>query len=314
MISRIQSGAFQVNTSASPKPSVVLLAFSLLVLIACVFLISVALVMFAARWDPFSLFAGVIVLTLPAVLATQQYRATFRQNGKAAYFSAVVLFIISGCAFFAFVTTLGDMLLHGVRRLPWIGLLLPMLTIGVVGCLAGWLDLRWSRRLSTFTPTAVNAAGPVRFSIRELLVAVTAIACVTWLVDHFVRSTPPRFAENVSVDQAPFGLPAQARDVSFCQGFRGTIAYEFTIDEDDFIAWVDSRIGSTESYAANIPLREVTGPYEIRRYCALSSTLAGPDSKTITNGLHYHWSKEDRGVYAAFDRATNRAYYFAHFH
>lgn len=43
-------------------------------------------------------------------------------------------------------------------------------------------------------------------------------------------------------------------------------------------------------------------------------TRTGPDEITINDGLIYTWSNEDRGVQAAFDRTTNRAYYFAHFH
>ncbi|MEZ6089903.1 MAG: hypothetical protein R3C05_18120 [Pirellulaceae bacterium] len=148
----------------------------------------------------------------------------------------------------------------------------------------------------------------------ELLVAVTAIACVPALAVYFVRSTPPRYAENVPRDKAPFGLPAEASDVSFCQGFRGTIAYEFAIKEDAFIEWVESGIGSVESDAAKVAIQPITAPYSIPRYSSLMATLTGPDSITIANGLYYAWSKEDRGVHAAFDRSTNRAYYFAHFH
>jgi hypothetical protein len=290
-----------------------LLVCSLLILTACLFLISYALAMFTVTWDPCSLFGGLVILPLPAILAVAQYRATFRQNTKAASTSALLLFIIGGLAFLAFAVTLGEMLIEGVR-LPWISLLLPMLATGVVGCLAAWINLSWSRRLTKVRPSATNPTAPIRFSVRELLAAVAVIAFVTCLVAHFIRSTPPRYAENVSRDKAPFGLPVNARDISFCQGFRGTIAYEFTIDEADFIAWVRSGIGSIESDAANVPLRPITTPYEIRRFYALSSGLAGPDSTTIANGLYYHWSKEDRGVYAAFDRTTNRAYYFAHFY
>jgi hypothetical protein len=50
------------------------------------------------------------------------------------------------------------------------------------------------------------------------------------------------------------------------------------------------------------------------RYYVYSTELKGPDRITINSGLSYSWSKEDRGVHAAFDRTTGRAYYQAHFH
>ncbi|MEM6471344.1 MAG: hypothetical protein AAF802_17415 [Planctomycetota bacterium] len=128
----------------------------------------------------------------------------------------------------------------------------------------------------------------------------------------FIRSTPPRYAENVSVADAPFGLPPSAIDVSFCQGSRGTIAYEFTVDETSFREWVAEGIGSIESNASNTILEQITTPVSITRYNAYSSELNGPDSITVNNGLHYSWSLEDRGVQAVFDPNTSRAYYFAH--
>ncbi len=91
----------------------------------------------------------------------------------------------------------------------------------------------WSRRLKRSATAGAHAAARVWFSMRELLVAVAAIACVTALVTYFVRSTPPRYAENVARDKAPFGLPAEATEISFCQGFRGTIAYDLPLMKRD---------------------------------------------------------------------------------
>tara|TARA_Y100001933_G_scaffold215598_1_gene222344 strand:- start:179 stop:736 length:558 start_codon:yes stop_codon:yes gene_type:complete len=135
-----------------------------------------------------------------------------------------------------------------------------------------------------------------------------------YLRDGAFNQNLPRYAENVPVAEAPFGLPADATDVSFYQGFRGTIAYEFTIDETSFREWVADGIGSIESNASNTELEQITTPVSITRYNAYSPELNGPDSITVNNGLYYSWSFEDRGVYAVFDSTTDRAYYFAHFH
>ncbi len=290
-----------------------LILFSVLVLAACVLLVSAAIAMFTVTWDPCSLIGGGIVLPLPTALAIQQYRGTFRSNAKAALISSVLLFVVAGFALFAFAMTLGEMIVEDVR-IPWTSLLLPMLGTGVVSGASAWMNLSWSRRLNHSATLDVHMADRVSFWKHELLVAVSAIALLTALVAYFVRSTPPRYAENVPRDKAPFGLPAEATEISFCQGFRGTIAYEFTINEKGFVNWVESGIGSLESEAANISIKPIAVPYSIQRYNSLTADLTGPDSITIANGLYYEWSKEDRGVYAAFDRTANRAYYFAHSH
>ena len=296
-----------------PKRSISHVVLSVVVLAACIFLVSASLSMFTVTWDPCSLFGGVIVLPLPAVLAIQQYRGTFRYDSRAALISSVLLSIVGGFAFVAFAMTLGEMIVEEVR-IRWTSLILPMLATGVVAGASSWMNLSWSRRLKRFATEDERTADRTWFSPRELVIAAAAIVCMTALVTYFVRSTPPRYAENVSRDRAPFGLPAEATEISFCQGFRGTIAYEFTIDEKGFEEWVESGIGSLESDAADVSLQPITVPYSIRRYYALTANLTGPDSITIMNGLYYDWSKEDRGVYAAFDRTTNRAYYYAHFH
>ena len=156
-------------------------------------------------------------------------------------------------------------------ELPWLSLLLPMLAVAIVGLFGGWLNLRWRRNL----PLSATDSG-WRFSLREILAAVAAISLLTGLTASFIRSTPPRYAENVSVADAPFGLPASAADVSFCQGFRGTIAYEFTVDEISFREWVADGIGSIESNASNTELEPITTPVSITRYNAYSSDLNGP--------------------------------------
>ena len=175
--------------------------------------------MFTVTWDPCSLIGGVILLPLPAALVIQQYRGTFRYNAKAALISSVLLFIVAGFALFAFAMTLGEMIVEDVR-IPWTSSILPMLAVGVVSGASAWVNLCWSRRLKRSPTADAHTADRDGFSMRELLVAVTAIACVTALVTCFVRSTPPRYAENVARDKAPFGLPAEATEISFRQGFR----------------------------------------------------------------------------------------------
>jgi len=292
----------------TPKPAPLLVATSAVVIAFSLFLVSVAIAAFTVTWDPCSLIGGAIILPLPAALAVQQYRGTFRRIPAAALTAAILLFIVGGFAGFAFAAAFGEIAMGG-GELPWFGLLFPMLATSVVGLFGGWLNLRWRRRL----PENVTDIG-YRFSLRETLAAVAVICLLTGLTSSLIRSTPPRYAENVSVAEAPFGLPPNATDVSFCQGFRGTIAYEFTIDEASFRQWAADGIGSIESNASDTKIQPITDPESITRFNRLSPELVGPDSITVNSGLHYSWSFEDRGVYAVFDSTTNRAYYYAHFH
>ncbi|QDT44951.1 hypothetical protein Pan241w_50680 [Gimesia alba] len=303
-----------MNHSLKPKPSIPLVVCSILVLIASLILVALCIAMFFATWNPCSVFGGAILLPLPLVLAILQYYGTFHAKESAALTTAKLLFALGGFAFCAFIMTLGNLIFNQIS-LPWVSLLIPVLTFGVVALFLGWLNLGWSRQLKSSSPSKSHTINSNRLMFRDLITGMIALTGVTILVVYFVQSTAPQYAENIPYNKAPFKLlPAGASNVSFCQGPRGTIACEFTIDEIAFINWVDSGIGSLESQAANISLQSITTPYTIRRFNNLSSDLNGSDFATISEGLYYRWSKEDRGVYAAYDRTKNRAYYFAHYH
>ncbi|MGN6544876.1 MAG: hypothetical protein ACTHK7_07490 [Aureliella sp.] len=292
-----------------PKPSLLLILCSLVVLAACVVLVSVALSTFAIAWEPCAFIGGMILLPLPIALAWYQYRGVFRMNVSAAFVAAVLLMIVGGFAWLASITALveaqGD---GGVVR----SVVLPMVAVGAIASFAGWLDLRWARQLRSVEAPWQLPRG--RFTLRELQAATAVVACMIALTAYLVRATPPQYAEHVSRDRSPIRLPDNATDVSYCQGDRGEIAIEFTTDEASFVRWAQSDIGSLESQSANIPIKPITGSHEISCYGMLSSKVTGGSRVTITNGLYYLWSKEDRLVHAAFDRSTGRAYYHAHFH
>lgn len=295
--------------SGLPKPSLPYVIVSCLTIAASLFLIFFGIVAFSRTWDPCSLIGGAVLLPLPSALAMQQYRATFLLVRRAAKTAAILLFIVSGFAALACVTTLGESVASG-GAIPWV-LLLPMFAIALVCGFVGWLNIRWARTL----PESVEPALRSSFTLRELFAAVAAFGVMTAITIAIVRSTPPRYAEHVDIADAPFGLPLVATDISYCQGVRGTIAYEFTIEESDFREWVESRIGSAESESANVAILPITTPISVTRYNAISSDLTGLDSISVGRGLHYSRSFEsDGGIHAVFDSTTNRAYYYAHFH
>jgi len=139
-------------------------------------------------------------------------------------------------------------------------ILIPILVAASFSIAFGRMNALWSRKLRATMDSGAVASLHRGFSLRELLLAIGIIAALTGIYSQFIRSTSPRCAENITPSMAPIGLPSGATDVSYCKGSRGTIAYEFNIDELSFRKWANSGIGSIESESANISLREITSP------------------------------------------------------
>lgn len=298
-----------------PKPPLALVVCALAVLAASVLFAAFAVMDLAVTWDPLSVASGVIFLPCSAGLYAAQYRAAFRGSVRAAETSALLLFVVGGFLLFGFATTLGEIVLDtGGLDLSRLSLLVPILSMGLFGCYAGWLNLRWAQRLKRFEASTGNSTRAPRWSRRDALPGIVTLACVAGLAIWFIQMTPPRYAEHVSADEAPFGLPAGATDVSFCHGYRGTIAFEFTVDEASFVEWVESGISPLESKSESVPLGSIDGPLKMKRCYALASAMKGPNSITITDGLYYGWTREDQGIYKAFDRNTGRAYCYKHYY
>ncbi|MCA9261196.1 MAG: hypothetical protein KDA61_18400 [Planctomycetales bacterium] len=254
-----------------------------------------------------------MTLPFPVWLAYTQYRGTFQRRAESARTAGILLSATSGVALFVFAMTCGELVTNGVD-IPWKSLLLPMLSFAVFCCVAAQSNFRWTRRLNSDANAGRAAGTPIKASRHDIIATVAMLAGATVVASYLISSATPEYAEHVARDQAPFGLPSDARDVSFCHGPRGTIAYEFGTAEASFVSWVEAGIGSLESSAAHVALRPINGSYGIARYHRLNQKLDGPKSVEILDGLFYEWTKEDRGVYAAYDRKSGRAYYFAHFH
>lgn len=313
-ISLLFRGGGHLMTNSYPRPSKLLTTVSVLVIAGNLFLLSAFIAANVVEPNPFAMMGGLFILPLCVLMAAQQYRGTFRRVPSAAKTTSVLLYIFGGFLLLGVVTSTGEAVLEGVSLRLMTSILIPMLIVASASIAIGRMNALWAQRVRAVVATGAEAAVRRGFSVRELLLAVGVVAAMTGITLQFIRSAPPWYAENVDASAAPFGLPVGARNVSYCKGYRGTITYEFTIDESAFRKWVDSGIGSIESESAGIPLREITSPFVITRYYAYSSELNGPNDITVKTGLYYSWSKEDRGVYAAFDRTNSRAYYHAHFH
>ena len=301
---------------AHPKPITSLVIVSLAVILASLGLTSLSAAMVVNWWDPGTVIVGLLLLSFSIILAMEQYRGTFRRVRNAAELTSAMLFLVGGAGALAFISTLCEFVLAGTGGSgigllrPMAPILLSMLAVAASTLPPAWLNLRWARSL----PKPTTDRPRLQFTLRELLGFMTAIAVVVGLTAAQIHPPPPKYAEHVAPADAPISLPEDATDVSYCRGFRGSIAYEFTTTEANFRQWVDSGIGSVESQAADLPIVPIVKPVSIRRYNVYSADLTGPDSVTVTAGLDYSWRYEDRSVHAVFDSTTNRAYYAANYH
>jgi hypothetical protein len=290
--------------TSQPQPGWFLVACGIVAIAASLCLIAISVTACTRTWDPLSVIGGVILLPFPVTFCVQQYLALVAREAKAAWIAALMLSVMGAFTMLFAVTTMIEFVRHSYET----PMTMMLIVVGIAsGCLGvAWANYRWSRALGRSNATAARRPG------RELLAAILGLAAAATLSVLLVLATPPRYAEHVEYTVPPFGIPVGATDISFCQGSRGTIAYEFAIDEAGFRRWVTERVGTFESNADRADLRPIREPFILTRYSGLTSELTGPDRVKIDRGFRFQWQRDDRGIYAAFDASANRAYYYFH--
>ncbi|HEY2837907.1 MAG TPA: hypothetical protein VGJ26_02075 [Pirellulales bacterium] len=302
-----------VASIAPPKPGWLLIVSAVLVIAQSVFWTALA----ATGFNSLKLFeivaCMVILWPLAILVAWSQYAAIVRHSLSAANRIYALLFFLCSMWGLFLVVTLGEGISKGINlRFSWwlfaiVGAVVFQLLI------AARESLRWKRTLAT-AESAGYVSQKRTYTLREMFAATGYIAAVLGVSTAMMRDPPAKFGEHVKRNEAPEDVPAGATDLSFGRGHRGTIAYEFLIDEQGFVDWVNAGLGSIEAQSSGAKLREINGSASIRRYPVFIPNHPGETSATVLHGLEYLWSKEDRGVHAIFDRDTNRAYYEAHYH
>jgi len=286
-----------------PRPSKTLIVFSALVIAGSLFFVCAFCA--AAVDNPMLWGANVFFLPLLLLLAIQQYCGTFRRAPSGAMWARAIFYALGGLGVFGLITTIVEGLQDGstLWAMRW---LVFFISLFAVACVAlGRMNSAWSRTLRAAAARGDLPAPSWRFSLREMLLLFAVVAAIMGLTSYLIQSIPPNFAEHVDRSSAPFSVPSDATDVSYCRRPSGS-TYEFSTSEQAFRGWVAS-IGSFESQSADVPLREITTPFTIVRYDG--STV------TIRDGLYYSWSDDNQynGIDAAFDRASGRAYYDSYF-
>lgn len=287
-------------------PSWTLTLTAAVVIAGCAALVSLSFSCLAIAWDPCALIGGFLLLPIPVFLGVEQYRGTFRKSRAAARNAAWIL-LATGTAL-VFVSLVGMIVAVGGPSGLRAGLCVSGASLaGAFACLsASRGNSAWSKRLPPRGPSAWQ------FSLRELLGLAAVVALVAGLTTHFVRTTGPQYAEHVSPREAPFYVPPGASDVCYCRGPRGSIAYEFTIDEQGFRTWVLVGLAGLESTDHERRIQPVDNPTRVIRYAHFCGRLSAQPSATVSHGCY--WQNGDGWKYAVFDRNAQRAYYFASFH
>lgn len=297
-----------------PSPSRWFSWVSALIIAGSLFFLTVFIALIIVEPNPLTMMLGALGLPLSAVMAVQQYRGTFRQVPSGGTTTSRLLYICGGGIALVAFSLVKEAAAGNTSPTELASILVPMLLMAAFLLGAGRMNALWVRQLRVAIDSGAVVPNPSGFSLRELLLTITIVAAVTGLTAQWIRSSPPSYAEHIEAAAAPLTLPKGAQDVSYAKGSRGSIALEFTTDEASFRDWVSAGIGSAESDAARISLQTITSPFTIDRYYIYASELNGPNEIVINSGLYYSWTKEDRGVYAAFDDTSGRAYYEAHFH
>jgi hypothetical protein len=250
----------------------------------------------AAEWSDALLYGTLVFFA--AWLTWDQYRAVFRANRQAAEGNAKLLvtsFLLLGLLFLvlAFRAFFAPDRLMNIVTITF----LAMLSCGV----AAWQSRLWFIKLQ-HTPAIERADAARRFTLKEILLAITAISCVLAGSSYFVPRDQPRMGEHLLPNACPFEMPAAARDISFCYSPQGLLAYEFTIAEDGAMEWA----GSLDLYR----IQPISSPYTMSRYGRMHPRLRRNKSATITTGWATTGYVDGRQVTIAYDQEAQRAYYF----
>lgn len=300
-----------------PRPGWALIVTSIVFIGACLFFGGVALAGFV-HWDPCVWFAAIIFGGPLIALAVCQYLATFRavqSSARVLYFSL----LLGACGFLVAGIGVVEPVVNGIMP-TYDYLILPILMFVLFGagfCWVGLVNLWWHRELIGAATLATrvddgNAAtssrGRFRITLRECLALIAAVSVAFAGASFGARDISPQVATHVSPQAAGLDLPAGATDVCVWRGYRGTITYNFAIDEAGFWEWAKSIRGSLEAQTSGVTIQPVT------EHCAIRDPSADDGTHRFSRGWVYSWHKEDRGLRYAYDADLGRAYYSSHSH
>ena len=273
-------------------------------------------------WNVCSMLGGMVVLPFPLAVGGLQYAAGFRQNARAAKVVGIIHLVACAVFGFGWIANTSECIFEK-GSLTWdqCSPLLILLCIATYCGICAWINLRVGKYLRAATaegglPVATGAMGRYQFTLRELLGGIVIVSIMASVASYTIRLEGKQYAEHVTREEAPvnvFQLPEDVTDVCYCRRCRGSLAYEFTIDEAGFHNWAKNRLEySPSNSAASIDKIQKGNPFTIERYTSLMPEPSSIENETatITQGYFYELWWQDEGLKLAYDSVNQRAYFY----
>jgi hypothetical protein len=191
---------------------------------------------------------------------------------------------------------------------------MPCYLIGAAFLLSAFLNYRWYLQLAAAptmgaepAKTSLPSVGR-RVTLRELLAGMAALSVLLAGFAAGYREITPQTVMHGSPQEAWLDLPSGASDVNVYRGSRGTLMYNFAIDEAGFLEWSRAMRIPPGARDDGIKLEPIVGSFAI-------FTADQIDEVEIRRGWYFDWrSGHDSGLHYAYDADHGRAYYYFHTH
>ena len=302
----------QSNEPEKPqRRSVVAIVLGCLLIAFCLWVFAG---MAALSWDPSyghaalaAIFPGVPLLWI----AFRQYRALFScEPWQMRSFSGCFI-TMAVLAFLPLLLTVANLFRDTGEELRWIfGM---MLIITIITMSLGIISVNNNRKRGLVGDSDLKLSFPFldHYWKRDVIGLFVMGLIVAGIMAYTISEIPPQYKKNVPYEQMYLRslFPENGRDFCYRRGGRSTLICEFTIDEQGFRDW----IASDKKWEPCRPIQEddwvdILPPsaYETGE----REWGEGETPPKISDGL-YASRGSHNGHRAAFDRATNRVYYWS---
>lgn len=267
--------------------------------------------------NPMALIGLIGLVPFVGPLLWCQYRGTFRGIANCAAVAGRLLYGLGLFILFGYVSNVAEAVDKHGR--PPLQAMYDLWGLGVAALpiLAAARSNQLRARSLRASSTRVHAQHLHRpTSQRQLLgeLALISIVIAVTMYQHQVRG--PRSAEHLNRADVPFAVPAEATDVSYGRSAFSTLAYEFTIDEPGFRAWVTQHFEKSDAPGRKlIEIKDVTTfgrECSISRYTSLIPDPAGDHDAKVSDGLCFERHFEDQRRQTVYNRVNQRAYFYVY--
>lgn len=301
-----------MNTLTYPRPSLVHVLLSLLIIGWSIVGTAVAVTAMTLSWNGFSFTCNLIATLLLGSVGFFQYQAIFVGSPRAAscvrpFLMLIVVFhsVVAANILFASFETLND-----VPSGFWVGMAYAAI-LSIVTLILIPQNSQLQSRQAIVRSLAEGEKLDKSPVPGAQVVGILSVVALVGLSAGMIFFMQPPYAQRVSAKEVPLELPPDATDVRYSCGFQGTPCLcDFATSEDAFRAWA---IGFQLPPAAGdqqVSALEILKPVSVQRGLGRRENPLGHHNVQVNDGLHFKWAFEDQSLVLVFDRTTKRAYYY----